>query len=225
MRLYHFTKLDTAINFILPHRRLRISRFTNLNDPFELLSTYMKGQDGRNLSAYMHHHWGGTIGLVSMVRHWKSPVMWGHYAENHAGVCLGFDVSDEGAVEVEYVVDRREFQLDKTKPNRGITEEILRKMISTKYAQWSYEEEWRIFHDIKKPMEDGFCYWDFGSSLRLREVILGVRCKESMELIAKIVGEPGFDVKVIRAKASLQKFEIVQARRLPPVIVNGSARG
>lgn len=224
MRLYHMTKLDTAIRFILPRRRLRVSRFDNLNDPFELLSTYLKGQDGKNWSAYLHHHWGKTIGLVSMVQHWKSPMMWGHYAENHSGVCLGFDVTAEGAVEVEYVAERREFCLDKAKPNRGITEEVLRQMLSTKYKQWSYEEEWRIYHDVRRPTEeDGFCYWDFGPTLRLREIILGVRCSASPEEIAEVVGETDVDVKIFKARASTKKFEIVPARRLPPLVLKRSS--
>lgn len=221
MRLYHMTRLETAMKFIIPARRLRISQFGTLNDPFELLSSYIAGKDGRHLSAYLHSHWGRSIGIVSMVKHWKSPLMWGHYAENHTGICLGFDVIENGPVEVEYVQERREFTLDKSKPMRGITEELLRQLVSTKYSQWAYEEEWRVFHNIKQPEADGYSYWNFGPTLQLREIVLGARCKASQLELAEVVHDNEFDVKIIKTRAAFKAFEMATARHHPPLIIKG----
>ena len=49
MRLYYMTSLETAVNYILPERRMRIAQFSGLNDPFELMSVRLDGQVGRQV--------------------------------------------------------------------------------------------------------------------------------------------------------------------------------
>ena len=42
-------------------------------------------------------------GLLCFSRHWYSPALWAHYADNHKGMCLGFDIpDDESAQAVQY---------------------------------------------------------------------------------------------------------------------------
>ena len=101
MRLYYMTSLDIAIDHILPEKRLRIARFDSLNDPFELHGVDM-GSDGAHVKKTLIEHWTPTIGVLCFGLHWKSPVMWAHYARSHTGVCLGFDVPDDKPQQMQY---------------------------------------------------------------------------------------------------------------------------
>ena len=54
------------------------------------------------MNAHVDHIERST-GIICMGKHWHSPLMWAHYAGNHTGVCLGFDVPDELAYDIKYV--------------------------------------------------------------------------------------------------------------------------
>jgi len=48
--------------------------------------------------------------------------------------------------------------------------------VITKFANWSYEREIRLFTTLKD-QSDGLYFKDFGEDLSLTEVIVGARCK------------------------------------------------
>jgi hypothetical protein len=66
------------------------------------------------------------------------PLMWGHYADNHRGVCLEFDVRTRDfcqAIQVDYSAEYPQFSLsdgDDLSP------------FHSKSADWSYEQEYRL---------------------------------------------------------------------------------
>jgi len=69
-------------------------------------------------------------------------LMWSHYASNHEGICLEFNVIKEsyfsGAVRVIYADD-----YPKLKVTMG-TKELANGMVLTKAKHWAYESEWRV---------------------------------------------------------------------------------
>ncbi len=72
-------------------------------------------------------------------------LMWSHYADGHKGFCLEYDtrfLPFSKAVPVEY---------SETYPTINPLEDINNLLIQlaiTKSIGWSYEEEWRIFHEV-----------------------------------------------------------------------------
>jgi len=69
------------------------------------------------------------------------PLMWGHYAEKHSGVCLEFKVRNEtfcGALKVEYEENYPPFQLTDDSAEDNI------KVLTTKSQDWANEEEYRL---------------------------------------------------------------------------------
>ena len=217
MRLYYMTSYEVAL-IILRERRMRLARFDRLNDPFELLSTSIADREVRYVMKYLRDHWVSKIGIICMGLHWKSPVMWAHYARNHTGICLGFDVPDELAREVKYSSEREKVVLDMTKEVRGITSDLLERITTTKYAQWSYEEEWRLFARLEeKDPVNGEYYLPFGPSMTLREVIVGVRCKASVGSFRKIIGRAESEIKIIRVRPAFDSFAMVQQRNVTPI--------
>jgi hypothetical protein len=221
MRLYYMTKLETATRYILPEKRMRLSRFHRLNDPFELMSLKLDGPNSRKAFKALVDHWGKTFGIICMGRHWKSPLMWAHYADSHQGVCLGFDVPDEMPRRIEYGRERVQYVIDPNKSVGGITEELLIKVLTTKYAEWSYEEEWRLFSKLKQPDPDnGEFYLPFGPELQLREIIVGVRCSAPVGSFRKLIGRVDQSVTIVKARAAFETFSIVRQQKVTPITVN-----
>jgi hypothetical protein len=83
-------------------------------------------------------------------------LMWSHYANAHTGFCLEFDTSyfSENSRTTFFKVDyTKDFpRLDAVKLLKGELSDIEKqKPLYTKYEEWEYEEEWRLF--IQKPQE------------------------------------------------------------------------
>lgn len=221
MRLYHMTSVDVAVDHILPERRMRLGRFDRLNDPFELLGASLNGDDERLIYKKLRKHWEKTLGILCMGKHWESPLMWAHYAKGHTGVCLGFDVPDDLPKEIIYSPQRLQGLLDPTKPIRGLDEGVLNKVLTTKYAQWSYEEEWRLFSRLdEKDEKDGFYYVPFGPNLVLREIIVGARCAQPVKSFRQLVKPVEKSVKIIKARPAFETFTMVRQHRVSPITVH-----
>ena len=112
MRLYYMTSLETLEQYILPELRIRLSTFDTVNDPFELLGVQQSDQKSRRHFAGLYELWVKTLGFVSFSDNWKSPLMWGHYAKNHTGVCLGIEVPDQRPMKVSYEPHRLQVLLE-----------------------------------------------------------------------------------------------------------------
>lgn len=71
-----------------------------------------------------------------------SILMWSHYANEHKGICIGFDTSKSMfklAWQVEYL---NEFPVVSRPSDSNDT--LLKKTLLSKAACWAYEKEWRI---------------------------------------------------------------------------------
>jgi Protein of unknown function (DUF2971) len=219
MRLYYLTKLDTA-KLILKERRMKLSLFGELNDPFELLGASIGDKLARRVfKVILSGHWSQTLGLICFSDTWQSPVMWAHYGDKHHGVCLGFDVRDDLAQEVQYKPDRLKNMLEPTKPLLGLDDKKLKAVLLTKYQDWAYEHEWRVFAPLKERDKNGKFYVDFGPHMMLGTVILGARCIASIPDMVKLLGKVEQPVKFWKARPGFREFEIVRQQRVPKVTV------
>jgi hypothetical protein len=220
MRLYYLTTSDTAVEHILPERRLKLSRFDDLNDPFELLAYAIGEQNMRRAVKAMRSHFASKWGLLCFSDNWKSPVMWAHYAKKHNGVCLGFDVPDgkEPWRSVEYNPKRLQFVLDHTKRLGGLDAKFIEAMCFTKAEEWAYEREYRALAKLEeKDPKTGMYYVDFGPDLLLREVILGYRNTTPVGQMAKAVGRHPFAVTVFKAKPATNEFAMVRNQSIAAI--------
>ncbi|CAM3626935.1 hypothetical protein [Polynucleobacter brandtiae] len=64
----------------------------------------------RVFHARQHNKITAEYGMISFSEDYKSPLLWSHYAEQHAAVCLEFEVPDDMLLKVGYRKDR--FKLD-----------------------------------------------------------------------------------------------------------------
>jgi hypothetical protein len=142
---------------------------------------------------------------------WRDPVIWAHYADKHRGICLGFTVRDEHCMPVSYVDDRLPFPAQ-LQNNDEASLQHLTVLLSTKFGNWRYENEIRLWVNIKD-RENGLYYQDFDEELRLDEVIAGARCTVPKIEIERAIRGLTYPVTIIKARAGFERFDIVEDQR------------
>jgi len=120
----------------------------------------------------------GKRGVLSLAERWNCPLMWSHYADDHRGLCIEYDMTDntcKGLRPVEYRMPRsiKVSDLIEWKIKRSTSaERAIRKVFYfAKAPQWRYEREWR---DVVSPV---------GSSpapAHVSSIYFGLRCDSSV---------------------------------------------
>lgn len=212
---YYLTPAHWA-KVILKNRRLKLSTIPELNDPFELLGASIGEKEVRRVMKVIYSHWVKDLGMVCFSETWQNPVMWAHYGDKHNGVCLGFQFEDAEPLQVRYEPDRLKGMLKEVFSNRNFTLQQLEGLLCTKFKDWEYEREHRIFARLTdREPKSGLYYLNIEPHLRLTEVILGARCKLSLGEAIKAVGSDGqASVSVFKARAAFDSFAIVRDRSL-----------
>lgn len=148
-------------------------------------------------------------GVLSMTSHWNSPLMWSHYANEHKGICIEYDISQavcKRPKAVDYLGERG-IHLSKVSDyvfNNSInaTEEIEHKYFYTKANQWSYEKEWRYVSERQGSTSDPF---------HLSAVYFGMRCEYSViSSIVKLLNGSESKISFYKAYACQSTFEILR---------------
>jgi Protein of unknown function (DUF2971) len=214
-RLYYLTGPDHAVSNIV-FGRIKLSRFADLNDPFELLGTNFGHKETRAAVRKYKAEINDSFGLICFSEDWVDPVLWSHYAAKHRGVALGFDVDKTTAKQVTYQTDR----LDK-KISAGataVTKSIADLLTYTKFESWKYEREWRILSPLEKGEKEGGLYFlPFSSRLSLMEVILGPTCDFSISKMRELVDQHHDGVTTFHARLADRSFRIIaKGRTVPP---------
>jgi Protein of unknown function (DUF2971) len=105
-----------------------------------------------------------NVGVLCLSQEPDNILLWSHYADNHCGVCLKFDILQD----LDFFSTPLKVIYDDIYPvyNHMTQElEIIKKMIQTKFKLWKYEKEIRIFKMEKK-------LYNFNKSA-LTEIIFG----------------------------------------------------
>jgi hypothetical protein len=203
MIVYYFTSAEHGIEN-LKLRRLKVSDFSNVNDPFELLGIEMRDKDVRKAVSFEKSQISKKYSLLCFSEDKYNPVQWAHYADNHRGVCLGFDVPEKKLRKVQYVVERL--------PRETLTQsDCHEKLLTTKFSHWSYEQERRLIFEQNNNSinESKLCFEKFGEDIALKEVYIG--CKSDLILSDISSAYTSGDKSVIAkmTRPSFRDFRIV----------------
>ncbi|PBB83563.1 hypothetical protein CK216_27790 [Mesorhizobium sp. WSM3876] len=210
LRAYYLTSAEYAISNIALGR-IKVSRFSDLNDPFELLA--LKGNQAhvRNFGRLLRDEYDRTTGLICFSTNWISPPLWSHYAAKHHGICLGFDIPRRSLSEVVYEEDRvRDHLPEKAWPPSDLSVDLRTKLATTKFREWAYESETRMIFPLETATKAGGLYFkEFGDDLRLAEVILGPLCDIPPAGIRSLVSaiQPG--AVTFRSRLAWKSFSVV----------------
>ena len=85
-----------------------------------------------------------NVGVFSMSSQPLDLLMWPHYADNHAGVCVRF--ASDALVNAQHMPMRVTYSCERpvTNPILEEPEVMLHKAALTKGLPWAYEQEWRL---------------------------------------------------------------------------------
>lgn len=211
MRGYYFTPSIFALSNIAL-RRIKISRIHDLNDPFELLAANLADKSMRKQFKEIKDDVNSKSGLICFSLNWKNPLLWGHYAEKHTGIALGFDITDEFLLPVDYAEKpiKVNFDLQTGKPNQNDLLSLMR----TKFKDWKYENEVRLFVELDENRKESGIYFEpFTNGIKLKEVILGPKCELSIDSIRELVKNFKPKVNVIKSRIAFTKFEVLENKQ------------
>ena len=198
MRVFHLLPAAFGISNIALSR-MKISRYGDLNDPFELLAGELSEDKLRKAVAIMKKEFHETKGIICFSKNWMNPVLWSHYADKHHGMALGFDIPDKFAPEIEYSSERIPIQYINGNPSDGIEPSYTEKITHTKYQHWEYEDEVRMHVRLDEgTCEGGLYFIPFSTNLKLYEVVLGHSCPIPIEQIRELLKKLHPDTKVIK---------------------------
>jgi hypothetical protein len=139
-RAYKFLQKQFALK-TLYERRFKITKLTELNDPFDLAPYDLSDPIASKAVTDTRLRLGKMAGLICFSAKYSDPVIWAHYSSNHTGICLGFDIREEWRVTpVRYIDTPLSFPriIQQDDPR---LEPVVLDMLYTKFKHWAYEEE------------------------------------------------------------------------------------
>lgn len=180
-----------------------------------------------------------AVGIFSLSGVPDHPLMWAHYAEDHKGLCLGFEVTDgsaladdERCLHVEYSDSlpkmgegfRHELRISlddrgqlKTTSRIAFSDPAVRAAISTKGSEWEYEREWRYVEPVAG---------EFDWPGPIVEITFGLRCpQERREYYLKLAQEfisndvRFYEMRKVPSTKSLERVRL----SLPPSRLGAAA--
>lgn len=209
LRVYYFTSAEYAISNIALGR-VKVSRFSELNDPFELLALKSSRSSVRNISKLLRDEYDKTSGLISFSKDWISPPMWSHYGSTHRGICLGFNLQRKSVLDVIYENERVSDRLPHLAGEEVILDTLRKKLSRIKSGHWEYESEARLVFPLESAIKEGSLYFKpLGPDLELAEVILGAFCELPLSGIRRLVSSLHPGVATYRARLAWKSFSVV----------------
>lgn len=203
MLLYYFTCAEYGLDN-LRHRRLKISDFSSVNDPFELLGIELGDKSVRRAVNFEKSKISNESGLICFTEDKYNPVQWANYADKHKGICLGFEVSEKLVRKVKYISER----LDKSTLDEPDCNE---RLLITKFKNWKYEKERRLLLNLSDYPKNGqgLRFKSFDETLLLKEVYIGCKSSLKYEDIASAYTSSDKSVIVKCTRPAFRDFRIV----------------
>lgn len=203
MRVYYYTSEKYAIEAIL-NSKLKICTFNTANDIFEN-DTFFSDINNRIIDDLKTlHSVTFNDGVICFTKRWDNGTMWGHYGDNHKGICLGFDIDHSYLHKILYTkskicIDNMPNFDDKGNAyigGRNVSFELLTSTHGYKHSDWSYEDEYRLICPLYTgnwdPVKNIYFLPFEGTStykpnLILKEIILGLRAEEKYDYFEKLL--------------------------------------
>lgn len=202
MILYHFLNADYGLKGI-KKRRLKISRIMELNDPFEFFGVDRSDPNFRQALNTTKKQMSKNHGILCFSETWTNPVLWGHYADKHRGICLGFEVPRYIPGKINYVDSplARPAKLDLC---------FMKKLLHTKFLHWQYEKEYRIWVSLEEKNGDLY-YAKFSDvEITLTHVIIGLESSVTRSEVSDALGDLADSVEISKAREDFKSFKVIR---------------
>jgi len=148
MKIYKYHSINIFLLHSLRNNTNWYSRLDQLNDPYECFFI-----DKTNTQVFSNLR--SSLYACCFSKNMNEILMWSHYADNHRGVCLEWEIDEEQLkgqlFEMKY---SNEFTtIDEIKVSKSghvdISIDTNGKFIVSKFQPWSYEEELRTYLSLE----------------------------------------------------------------------------
>ncbi|PRE60240.1 hypothetical protein C6P96_16330 [Burkholderia multivorans] len=227
-KLHKYFSVDRLIS-VLRQPSLRFTQPEHLNDPYEChltLDRHLLAADYRSFrkrgspmiseieldracemaestividALLEYRRWRNNVGILSLTEDPLQLLMWAHYAQDHAGVCVELDVSllmpKTGAVQPGQCSILRPVRYQQEKIAGLPRHETMIEVLTTKSEHWSYEREWRLVRslDLTRKIDDKVYVVDFPLDA-IKTVYLGAKFPApSLEAVVDLARQQGGD--------------------------------
>ena len=230
MRLYYYfdpklpgTAEDNVgvLEDILKNRRIKISRISKLNDPFDCQLGSLPEFSKEDID-YVRGKFAAIddiMGMICFSASVDNVLMWSHYAAHHKGFVLEIDVPYDYLVPIKYSSAVPELFKGCCDCDNPYFKNAVFDIVRTKALDWAYEKEWRMFvpysdnpHLQEEPKKDGtivrFLKLD-SCNVNICSVFIGLKCGMSPDRVAKLLHESDFDkIAVYKMDQSLSGYSL-----------------
>ncbi|QIG93781.1 hypothetical protein [Bradyrhizobium sp. 6(2017)] len=204
-RVYYLTSAEYGLSNIV-FGRIKVSRLSTLNDPFEVLCHGALGHVVKRQLLDLKDRLDATLGLICFSTDWTDPALWAHYGDRNRGICLGVDIPRGMLRQIDYMTDRLQGKINSAhlaSPSEALIDQLL----TTKFSSWKYEDEFRRIVALSDAKQEGHLHFlDFDKNLRLAQVIVGQTCHLNWEKVKETTKKMYPSADVCKAQRS---------RRLP----------
>lgn len=189
-RIYRYRRGTERDLSNLIDKKIRLCNVFNLNDPYDctimvdcgMKAEYPKEESEKALEDYLRQQKKNMdmaairskLFVASFSETNTSFPMWGYYADEHKGICLGYDLKK---LIKRYccfpVIYREELTMYSEQDDTNILFSAL-----TKSSEWSHEREWRIVENCcEHEGESGIILDNFPNPV---EIYIGIRHKDTV---------------------------------------------
>jgi Protein of unknown function (DUF2971) len=149
----------------------------------------------------------GKFGVFSLAKKWNCHLLWSHYADNHRGLCVEYDASDNACFDLRKVrygtsrsVKISELFAWKVSGSKLAENSVFETIFLAKAPAWRYESE---FRDIRA--QHGVC----SSPMTVKAVHFGMRCDTAVKTaVVKLYSNVDPSIDIFEVYASDNSFEL-----------------
>ena len=148
------------------------------------------------------------IGILSLSEINDNILMWSHYAEQHQGVCLELERSEDNILSnnnntlpIRYSIKKPLITLsEEVLGDEKLKKEIKRSLVFTKSVDWSYEREWRVLQTEGNTLQN--------INSPLKRIYFGVKTSDAhKKTIANIVS--GRSIELMEMQLKPNEFGLI----------------
>lgn len=140
------------------------------------------------------------FGVVCYSSDYLNNLLWAHYADNHRGMCLVFEVPGEKVPSLYRVSYSKNYPHVGTKENPEGFEEII-PVVTNKSIDWAYEKEFREVFLMKNILNE--------YPGKLIEIIFGCRTLfDDMQIVRDIAVSKNREIKISKMHLSENQYQL-----------------
>jgi Protein of unknown function (DUF2971) len=159
-----------------------------------------------------------SVGILCLSEMRDSLLMWGHYADNHRGLVIGFDSDHPFFYKKRNENDEfgylRKVDYRRQRPSVVLSDTTSAIWFESKSEHWTYEQEWRIVRVLTEATQRierepfPICLFEFPCD-SVKEIILGMRSSVSIIQETMLLARNFPGAKILKAQEHSTEYAVI----------------